>query len=69
MEFDGYPVYLSGCGKVNATIAATIRECIETMELAGTVSEQSVSKTGFVDRDMDAKRFRRREDGVLKNVV
>ena len=58
----GYPVYLSGCGKVNATIATmtAIRDgadCIINYGTAGTVSEQSglLEVTGFVDRDMDAR--------------
>ena len=58
---DEYPVYLSGCGKVNATIATmtAIRDgadCIINYGTAGTVSEQSglLEVTGFVDRDMDA---------------
>ena len=58
---EGYSVYLSGCGKVNATIS-TMKAIHDGHKLiinygsAGTVSDISglVEVTGFVDRDMDA---------------
>ncbi len=58
----GHPVYLSGCGKVNATIATmkAIRDganYIINFGSAGAVSPISglVEVTGYVDRDMDAR--------------
>ena len=58
----GYPIYLSGCGKVNAAIATmkAIRDghnFIINFGSAGTVSDVSglVEVTGYVDRDMDAR--------------
>ena len=57
-----YPVYLSGCGKVNATIAtmealASGVKKIINFGTAGAVSNISglVEATGYVDRDMDAR--------------
>ena len=58
----GYPIYLSGCGKVNATIA-TMRAIndghrfIINFGSAGSVSDITglVEVTGYVDRDMDAR--------------
>ena len=59
---EGYPIYLSGCGKVNATIATmrAIRDghkSIINYGSAGTVSHVTglVEVTGYVDRDMDAR--------------
>ena len=57
----GYSVYLSGCGKVNATIA-TMKAIHDGHSLiinygsAGSVSDiiGLVEVTGYVDRDMDA---------------
>ena len=58
----GYPIYLSGCGKVNATIATmrAIRDghnFIINFGSAGSVSDVTglVEVTGYVDRDMDAR--------------
>ena len=57
---EGYPIYLSGCGKVNATIATmrAIRDghnFIINFGSAGSVSDVTglVEVTGYVDRDMD----------------
>ena len=59
----GYPLYLSGCGKVNATIA-TMKAIKDGADLiinygsAGSVSKVIkglVEVTGYVDRDMDAR--------------
>ena len=58
---EGYSVYLSGCGKVNATIA-TMKAIHDGHNLiinygsAGSVSDVIglVEVTGYVDRDMDA---------------
>ena len=56
---EGYPIYLSGCGKVNATIATM--EAIDAgakkiinYGTAGAVGNISglVEVTGYVDRDM-----------------
>ncbi len=59
---EGYPIYLSGCGKVNATIATmkAINDgyrSIINFGSAGAVSSISglVEVTGYVDRDMDAR--------------
>ena len=59
---EGYPIYLSGCGKVNATIATmrAIRDghdFIINFGSAGSVSDVTglVEVTGYVDRDMDAR--------------
>ena len=58
----GYPIYLSGCGKVNATIATmrAIRDghdYIINFGSAGSVTDVTglVEVTGYVDRDMDAR--------------
>ena len=59
---NGYPVYLSGCGKVNATIA-TMKAIYEGADLvinygsAGAITDVKglVEVTGAVDRDMDAR--------------
>ena len=58
----GYPIYLSGCGKVNATIATMKaindgHKFIINFGSAGTVSDVTglVEVTGYVDRDMDAR--------------
>ena len=59
---DGYPIYLSGCGKVNATIA-TMKAIHEGADYiinfgsAGAVNSVSglVEVTGYVDRDMDVR--------------
>ena len=58
----GYPIYLSGCGKVNATIATMKaigdgHNTIINFGSAGTVSHITglVEVTGYVDRDMDAR--------------
>ena len=58
---EGYPIYLSGCGKINATIATMKaihdgHEFIINYGSAGTVSDVTglVEVTGYVDRDMDA---------------
>ena len=58
---EGHPIYLSGCGKINATIA-TMKAIHDGHNLiinygsAGTVGDVSglVEVTGYVDRDMDA---------------
>ena len=59
---EGYPIYLSGCGKVNATIATM--EAIDAgakkiinYGTAGAVGDISglVEVTGYVDRDMDVR--------------
>ena len=59
---EGYPIYLSGCGKVNATIATM--EAIDAgakkiinYGTAGAVGNISglVEVTGYVDRDMDVR--------------
>ena len=59
---EGYPIYLSGCGKVNATIATmrAIRDghdYIINFGSAGSVTDVTglVEVTGYVDRDMDAR--------------
>ena len=59
---EGYPIYLSGCGKVNATIATmkAIRDghnFIINFGSAGSVNDVTglVEVTGYVDRDMDAR--------------
>ena len=59
---EGYPIYLSGCGKVNATIATmrAIRDghnFIINFGSAGSVSDVTglVEVTCYVDRDMDAR--------------
>ena len=59
---DGYPIYLSGCGKVNATIATMKAindgyDFIVNFGSAGSVSDINglVEVTGYVDRDMDAR--------------
>tara|TARA_B100000287_G_scaffold327713_1_gene312161 strand:- start:151 stop:687 length:537 start_codon:yes stop_codon:yes gene_type:complete len=75
---EGYPVYLSGCGKVNATIATmrAIRDgadYIINFGSAGAVSPISglVEVTGYVDRDMDARALKCElgqtpfEDGII----
>ena len=57
----GYSIYLSGCGKVNATIA-TMKAIHDGHNLiinygsAGSASDVTglVEVTGYVDRDMDA---------------
>ena len=58
----GYPIYLSGCGKVNATIATMKaindgHKSIINFGSAGSVSDITglVEVTGYVDRDMDAR--------------
>ena len=59
---EGYPIYLSGCGKINATIA-TMKAIHDGHDLiinygsAGTVSDVTglVEVTGYVDRDMDVR--------------
>ena len=58
----GYPIYLSGCGKVNAAIATMKavndgHKSIINFGSAGTVSDITgfVEVTGYVDRDMDAR--------------
>ena len=58
----GYSVYLSGCGKVNATIATMEAlssgvDRIINFGTAGAVSDISglVEVTGYVDRDMDVR--------------
>ena len=58
----GYPIYLSGCGKVNASIATMKaindgHKSIINFGSAGTVSDITgfVQVTGYVDRDMDAR--------------
>jgi len=58
----GYPIYLSGCGKVNATIATmkAIQEgatYIINFGSAGSIKDITglVEVTGYVDRDMDAR--------------
>ena len=59
---EGYSIYLSGCGKVNATIATM--EAIDAgakkiinYGTAGSVGNTSglVEVTGYVDRDMDVR--------------
>ena len=59
---EGYPIYLSGCGKINATIATM--EAIDAgakkiinYGTAGAVGNISglVEVTGYVDRDMDVR--------------
>ena len=59
---EGYSIYLSGCGKVNATIATM--EAIDAgakkiinYGTAGAVGDISglVEVTGYVDRDMDVR--------------
>ena len=59
---EGYSIYLSGCGKVNATIATM--EAIDSgakkiinYGTAGSVGNTSglVEVTGYVDRDMDVR--------------
>ena len=59
---EGYSIYLSGCGKVNATIATM--EAIDSgatriinYGTAGAVGDISglVEVTGYVDRDMDVR--------------
>ena len=59
---EGYSIYLSGCGKVNATIATM--EAIDAgakkiinYGTAGAVKDISglVEVTGYVDRDMDVR--------------
>ena len=75
---EGYPIYLSGCGKVNATIAAmkAIRDgadYIINFGSAGAVNSISglVEVTGYVDRDMDARALKCQlgqtpfEDGII----
>ena len=75
---EGYPIYLSGCGKVNATIATmkAIRDGYKNIinfGSAGTVSNITglVEVTGYVDRDMDARAINFKigqtpfEDGIL----
>ena len=59
---EGYPIYLSGCGKVNAAIATMKavndgHKSIINFGSAGTVSDITgfVEVTGYVDRDMDAR--------------
>ena len=74
----GYPIYLSGCGKVNAAIATmkAIRDghnFIINFGSAGTVSDVTglVEVTGYVDRDMDARALQCElgqtpfEDGII----
>ena len=58
----GYKIYLSGCGKVNATIATMKaindgHKFIINFGSAGTVSDITwfVEVTGYVYRDMDAR--------------
>jgi len=73
-----YPVYFSGCGKVNATIATMKaihdgHDYIINFGSAGAVSSISglVEVTGYVDRDMDARALGCKlgqtpfEDGIL----
>ena len=74
----GYQIYLSGCGKVNATIA-TMKAIHDGHNFlinygsAGTVSNVTglVEVTGCVDRDMDARALKCElgqtpfEDGVM----
>ena len=75
---EGYPIYLSGCGKVNATIATMKAindgyKSIINFGSAGAVSSISglVEVTGYVDRDMDARALGCKlgqtpfEDGIL----
>jgi adenosylhomocysteine nucleosidase len=75
---EGYPIYLSGCGKVNATIATmkAIKDGYKNIinfGSAGTVSNITglVEVTGYVDRDMDARALNCElgqtpfEDGIL----
>ena len=57
-----YPIYLSGCGKVNATIATMKaindgHKFIINYGSAGSVNDVTglVEVTGYVDRDMDAR--------------
>ena len=61
-DLKGYSIYLSGCGKVNATIATM--EAIDAgakriinYGTAGAVGDISglVEVTGYVDRDMDVR--------------
>ena len=73
-----YPVYFSGCGKVNATIATMKaihdgHDYIINFGTAGAVSPISglVEITGYVDRDMDARPIKCKlgqtpfEDGII----
>ena len=73
-----YPVYFSGCGKVNATIATMKaindgHDYIINFGTAGAVSPISglVEVTGYVDRDMDARPIKCElgqtpfEDGII----
>ena len=75
---EGYPIYLSGCGKVNATIATMKAindgyENIINFGSAGTVSDVRglVEVTGYIDRDMDARALNFKlgqtpfEDGIM----
>ena len=74
----GYKIYLSGCGKVNATIATMKaindgHKFIINFGSAGSVSDVTglVEVTGYVDRDMDARALKCElgqtpfEDGIL----
>ncbi len=75
---EGYPIYLSGCGKINATIA-TMKAIndgyrnIINFGSAGTVSDIMglVEVTGYIDRDMDARALNFKlgqtpfEDGIM----
>ena len=74
----GYKIYLSGCGKVNATIATMKaindgHKFIINFGSAGSVSDITglVEVTGYVDRDMDARALKCElgqtpfEDGIL----
>ena len=73
-----YPIYLSGCGKVNATIATMQainagHKFIINYRSAGSVSDVTglVEVTGYVDRDMDARALKCElgqtpfEDGIM----
>ena len=74
----GYPIYLSGCGKVNATIATMKaindgHKFIINYGSAGSVNDVTglVEVTGYVDRDMDARALKCElgqtpfEDGIM----
>ena len=73
-----YPVYFSGCGKVNATIATmkAIHDGHDYIINFGTAVavypiSGLVEKTGYVDRDMDARPIKCKlgqtpfEDGII----
>ena len=73
-----YPIYLSGCGKVNATIATMKaindgHKFIINYGSAGSVNDVTglVEVTGYVDRDMDARALKCElgqtpfEDGIM----